>query len=623
MRAVHKLVPILALFPVFGSPFAAAQPAASAKPLPTVTVEVSYPGASASVVVDSVAAPIEQQIHGVAGLLHMRSRSANGGRYVLSLTFKEEVDIAEARVLVQNRVALAQPVLPELVKQTGITIRQSAQVLLYIAVSSPDGTKDTLDLRNYAAIHVVDKLKLIAGVSNVKTIGRRVYSVRVWLDPQKLAARELTAGDIVEVIKEQNAQVAAGQIGQPPTPGGQFQFEIKTRGRLTDAEELGKIVVKSSKADGRLVRLQDVAKVQLGACDSGDRAFVNGKEVVVLAVHPTWDGRPDKVSEAVRKKLAELQKLAPPGLKMDVAINFTPGPAKAPHYCRIDVDLPADASVERTALVLNQCQDLVRKSDGVQDVLALTDESLPNRGQLLVSLVGGAGAAERAKQIKALREQLPTKELAARIRVCGPSDGAAAPLAYPVQFAVCNKTNEGLGALRKQADLLAERLEKIGKLSDVWAGDALDHPFVQLSIDRKQALALGVAMGDVFNNLQGLFGSFYVNDFNDFGQTWQVTIAADDRASLEKLKRGLDGLKPLTVRNKDGQMVPLAKLVSGREVWAPAVIDRYDMEPMIAITANLAPGVSPAEARTLCEKAAEPLPAGYRLKWLRELPEHK
>src|ERR671936_1674003 len=193
---------------------------------PTVEVSAVYPGANAQVVADTVAAPIEQQVNGVENMLYMASQCTNDGTYGLTVTFQNGVDLNMAQVLVQNRVALAQPILPELVKRNGVTVKKkSTSTLMIINLFSPDGSRNDLYLSNYATIQLKDELSRLQGVGDITYLGRRDYSMRVWLDPEKLAARGLTTSDVVRAIEQQNTQVAAGQIGQPPVPAGQvYQF---------------------------------------------------------------------------------------------------------------------------------------------------------------------------------------------------------------------------------------------------------------------------------------------------------------------------------------------------------------------------------------------------------------
>src|SRR5436190_19356953 len=184
---------------------------------PTVEVSAVYPGANAQVVADTVAAPIEQQVNGVEGMLYMSSQCTNDGSYTLTVTFQNGVDLNMAQVLVQNRVSLAQPILPDLVKRRGVTVtKKSPSVLMIVNLFSPDQSRDNLYLSNYATIQLKDELTRLKGVGDITTLGQRDYSMRLWLDPNKMAMRGLTTNDVVRSIAEQNTQVAAGQLGQPP-----------------------------------------------------------------------------------------------------------------------------------------------------------------------------------------------------------------------------------------------------------------------------------------------------------------------------------------------------------------------------------------------------------------------
>src|SRR6266700_6805764 len=215
---------------------------------PTVQVTALYPGANALTVLDTVAAPIEEQVSGVEGMMYMSSRSTNDGAYNLTVTFKLGTDSDMAQVLVQNRVSLALPVIPALVQNEGINVKKmSPNTLMIVNLVSPDDRYDSIFLSNYATIYVKDELGRLPGVAGITYLGQRDYSLRAWLDPDKLAALNLSPMDVVTAISQQNIQVAAGQIGQPPVPKGQsFQLTINTKGRLTDPEEFANIVVKAS-----------------------------------------------------------------------------------------------------------------------------------------------------------------------------------------------------------------------------------------------------------------------------------------------------------------------------------------------------------------------------------------
>src|SRR5882724_5079798 len=220
---------------------------------PNVRVTANYPGANARVVADTVAAPIEQQVNGVEGMLYMSSNSNNDGSYSLDVTFEIGTNVNMAQVLVQNRVAIAEPTLPDVVRTIGVAVKKrSPDVLLGISLYSDDNPEtgrpyyDSLYLSNYATINVKDAVARVEGVGDVTILGQQDYSMRVWLDPDKLQARNLTAGDVIRVLREQNVQVAAGQIGQPPVPPGQdFQYTMSTLGRLIEAEQFEQIIVKT------------------------------------------------------------------------------------------------------------------------------------------------------------------------------------------------------------------------------------------------------------------------------------------------------------------------------------------------------------------------------------------
>src|SRR3954470_9092434 len=239
---------------------------------PTVRVTANYPGASARVVADTVAAPVEQQVVGVEGMLYMSSQSNTDGTYTLDVTFEMGTDVNMAQVLVQNRVAIAEPTLPDVVKAIGVTTKKRSPDILLVANITSDDDPATgrpyfggLYISNFATIQLKDALARLDGVGDVIVIGQQDYSMRVWLDPDKLQSRNLTAGDVIRVLREQNVQVAAGQVGQPPVPRGQdFQYTMSTLGRLTDPGQFADIVLKTG-AEGDVTYLRDISRSELGA----------------------------------------------------------------------------------------------------------------------------------------------------------------------------------------------------------------------------------------------------------------------------------------------------------------------------------------------------------------------
>ncbi len=234
---------------------------------PTVVVSAIYPGANADTVRDTVAAPIEEQVSGVEGMMYMSSKSTNDGAYSLLVTFRLGMDSDMAQVLVQNRVALALPVIPPVVQSEGINVKKmSPNTMMMINLISPDERYDALFLSNYATIYLKDELGRLPGVAGITYLGQRDYSLRVWLDPDKLATLNLSSGDVVAAIQQQNLQVAAGQIGQQPVPPGQqFQLTINTLGRLTSPEQFGDIILKAGQSSSPLSRPAVMGTTSAGA----------------------------------------------------------------------------------------------------------------------------------------------------------------------------------------------------------------------------------------------------------------------------------------------------------------------------------------------------------------------
>jgi len=292
---------------------------------PTVQVFCTYPGANAKVVAETVAAPIEQQVNGVENMLYMSSTCTNDGAYNLTVTFKLGTNLDMAQVLVQNRVAMATPTLPDVVKQTGvITKKKSPNIMLVVNLISPDRRHDQLYLSNYATIQIKDELARLEGVGDVAFLGQQDYSMRVWLDPEKLAARSLTTTDVINAVREQNVQVAAGQIGQPPVPKGQdFQYTMSTLGRLTDPEQFADIIVKTG-GGGAITRLRDIARIELGAKSQDQSCTLDGKPSVGLAIFQLPGSNALATADRVRAKMEELKERFPQGLDYAIVYDTTP-----------------------------------------------------------------------------------------------------------------------------------------------------------------------------------------------------------------------------------------------------------------------------------------------------------
>jgi HAE1 family hydrophobic/amphiphilic exporter-1 len=293
---------------------------------PTVQVTTRLPGASAKTLVDTVALPIEQQVNGVQNMLYMQSTSASDGTYTLTVTFAIGTDPDFAQVLVQNRVAIALPSLPQAVQVQGVvTQKKSTSILEFVTLSSPDGRYDSLFLANYAVINLKNELARVSGVGNVVIFGAGQYAMRVWMDADQMQARGLTPSQVVNAIQEQSQEVAAGQIGTPPTPSGQsFQYTINISGRLNDVADYENIVVKvDAQNGGRITRLKDVARIELGAQTYSQSFTLNGRPAAGIGIFQLPEANAIAVATAVDAKMAELSKAFPPGLVYAVPFNTT------------------------------------------------------------------------------------------------------------------------------------------------------------------------------------------------------------------------------------------------------------------------------------------------------------
>ena len=309
---------------------------------PTVQVTCVYPGANAKVVAETVAAPIEQQVTGVEKMLYMSSQSANDGTYTLTVTFDLGTNLDDAQVQVQNRVNLALPTLPDVVKQTGVSVKKkSPSILLVVNLFSPNGSKNQLYLSNYATINVMDELKQIPGVGDVNMFGQQDYSMRMWLDPDKLASRSLTVLDVSNALREQNVQVAAGALARPPVPNGQaFQYTLSTLGRLQTEEQFGEIILASG-ADGQVTRVRDIVSmrrevpddtggrrkiggIELGAKNEDTSCTLDGRPAVGMAIYQQPGSNALDTAALIKKRMAELKTNFPEGVEYGIVYDTTP-----------------------------------------------------------------------------------------------------------------------------------------------------------------------------------------------------------------------------------------------------------------------------------------------------------
>ena len=562
-----------------------------------ILVETTYPGASAEIVSDTVRSPIEQQVNGLEKVRYLRSRCTNDGRYALDVAFAPGVDLRRAQTLVQNRVALAMPLLPNEVERTGVNVRRgTAGVLLIVTLSSRDGRHDRGYLGNYASTQIKDELSRLDGVGEVALLGSSERSLRIILDPDRLDALQLTASDVTRALQKENGE------GMEP-------------------EKLPDLIVKAG--EGRVARLRDVAAVELGAGRPRSEAFLDSKPVAALVVYQTGEVSPVKIRAALRAKLAEIRTRLPEGLELDATFDFTAnletpvGPA-APEYLLLDLDIPASSS-DRSMQLLQRSEALLLRVGGVRHVLAMSENPFDLFGScpcLLIQLTPtGDRKSSREEIIRTIRTRLSTLEgVTARLRDLS-LPGSFPRCGYPIDLALYGPD---AGRVREWAGKLAERLAGSKKLTDVWANtDSIPRPGQHVEINRESVFAQGVSLDDLNTTIETYASAVLVNQFNRFGRTCWVEVHAQTKSA--DWTRDLAKSK---VRNNKGQMIPLASLVKVREVESPLALDFLDLWPMVEITANPEAGVTLEAGQKLCTTLADEvrkelsLSAEYRLTWL-------
>ena len=313
---------------------------------PTVNITANYPGASASVIAETVAAPIEQEVNGVDNMLYIVSQSTGDGRLSISVVFKPGTDIDQAQVLVQNRVSIAEPRLPEDVRRLGLTVlKASPDLMMVVHMISPDGSRDQQYISNYATLYIKDRLARIDGIGDSRVFGARDYSMRVWLDPAKVASRDLTASEVVAALRAANLQVAAGSINQPPASSpGAFTLSVHTLGRLSTVEQFENVVVKAGEG-GDVVRLKDIARVELGSQDYTVNAYLSNKVATAVVLFQRPGSNALATAAAVKAEMQELAKGFPSGVGYTIVYNPT-------DFIRYSIDAVVATFIEALILVV-------------------------------------------------------------------------------------------------------------------------------------------------------------------------------------------------------------------------------------------------------------------------------
>ncbi len=312
---------------------------------PSVVVRAQFPGANPKVIAETVAAPLEEQINGVENMLYMSSQATTDGALTLTVTFKIGTNVEQAETQVQSRVQRALPRLPEEVRQIGVTtVKSSPNLTMVVHLLSPKGTYDDVYLRNYATLNIKDRLARLPGMGDVQVFGAGDYAMRVWLDPQKVSQRGLTAADVVAAIREQNVQVAAGVVGAPPNTGSPFQLSVNASGRLSTEEEFGNIIVKTG-GEGGVTKLRDVARIELGAQQYALRSLLNNKPAIGMGIFEAPNANALDLSASVRKVMAELKEDFP--ADVDFAIVYDPT-----QFVSASIDAVVTTLIEAVALVV-------------------------------------------------------------------------------------------------------------------------------------------------------------------------------------------------------------------------------------------------------------------------------
>jgi RND family efflux transporter MFP subunit len=588
---------------------------ATADEPPALTVEALYPGATASVVEQTIATPIEQYVSGVEHLRQLRSRSGRDGSYTLDVFFAAGTDLNLAQILVQNRVNVALPNLPAETRKLGVTVKKrSPGLVMIIALLSPDARFDSRYLSAYATINVKDDLARLPGVAEVAVLGGQQLAARIRLDPEKLAARNLTAAEVTRALEQQSVETTAGSSGA-------FHLTPSARGGLTQPDQLETIVIKAD-ADGHVVRLRDVASsLEIGAGQTGF-ASLDGKPVAMLGIDPLSHAPRQDVCAAVHARLKELRPRFPEGVEAFAGFDFArPAAAESPAYLLFDVNPPEGASAERTGKRLSHCERLLLQTPGVRHVLALADQPFDRRRAqpcvvACLEPVNGA-PADRERLVREIRTRFTTDLPEAFIRIRDLSGAAQSPrFGYPIEFALAGPDRSRVQELSSQ---LLERLSQDQRVTDLWSGPR-PTPTMSADIDRAKAATLGLSVSDISASLQTVLGSTHAGNINGFGRTWPVWVQVDSPVPPDA-----DAWNRLMVRGDKGQMVPLGAVATLRRENQPVYLERINLFPAVSITASPAGNLSLAEARFVCEHLAADVlpkqrPAEYSLVWWSAMP---
>ncbi len=818
---------------------------------PTVMVSASYPGADAQTVAQSIGVPIEEQVNGIEGMLYMSSNSGSDGSYGLTITFEDGTDLDEAAVEVQNRVSEANAQLPSIVKEEGVSVsKNSSNQVLFMALEAEEGSGyDALYLTNYAQLNLIDPLSRISGVGGVSAFGGGEYSMRVWLDPQLMAARGLTPADVEAAIQAQNMEVSAGSVGDAHSGKSAFEYSLVSHGRLSEVSQFADIVLRSD-ASG-IVRLKDVAKVELGSESYSEVAKLNGKEVCLIGVQQYPGANALDVADGVIKEMDALSSYFPDGVSYQVvqnstdfvreslsdllttfllttlivmvvimfflqnwraviipmltipvsliatfavmklmgfslntltlfglvlaiaivvddaivvvedcsrlvdkgvlnskqaaikamqeltgpvvgevlvlmsvfiptafisgitgklykqfaltiavstafsgfnALTLTPAlcslflvprrparfilfkwfnkfwsrcesgyqsviskmldypwatmgvfallaglgiwgymewpssyvPSEDMGYYMTSIQLPENASLERTDRVVDGLADAVRKRvPGVKDVMQisgfsfLADGAGSNLAIMMVELEPWSkrGSKESVDKLMAMTDEIGRKEFPeASVFSVNPPAIPGLGISGGLQMQLLDINNLGAEEMKKALADVAEAARKDKRIASVTSMYQGEVPQYELKVDRDRVAALGINLEDVYSTISSYLGSSYVDDFQKFGRSFQVIMEGNGETT-----RNTSDIRKLSVRNADGEMVPLDAFTTVTPVMGQSSVSRYNMYTTASLTANAAKNVSSSEAIEAMEEIVKStLGKNYSFAWTGE-----
>ncbi|CBY25793.1 putative integral membrane efflux protein [Yersinia enterocolitica subsp. palearctica Y11] len=569
---------------------------------PVVSVSAVYPGASARDVAQTIASPLEAQVNGVSNMLYMESTSGNNGSYQLSITFASGTDPDMAAVEVQNRISQVSAQLPAEVNENGISVRKRASnLLLGVSVFSPKQTHDALFVSNYTSIQLRDAIARINGVGDVQVFGARDYSMRVWLNPQRMESLNVSVQDIIAALQQQNVQAAAGQIGSSPsTPDQQQTLTISGR-RLSDPQEFANVIIRSN-PQGGMIRLGDVARVALGAQNYQVSAAQNQTESAFLVVYPVPGANALNVANGVRDEMARLP------------TSFLPEEDQG--YFFVSLQLPDGASLNRTQTVMDQMYQQVTANDAVEDVIKITGFSLlsgnnsPNAGFAIVMLKPWGQRPHIDQVLANIQANLAAIPSAMIMAVNPPAIaglGSASGFDLRIQ-ALLGQTPQELAQVSQGIIFAANQDPKLNRVFTTFSASV---PETNLSIDRDRAALLQVPVSRIFQTLQTSLGGMNAGDFTLNNRMFRVQLQND-----MDFRQRTAQINSLNVRSDNGVLVSLANLVTLTPSVGAPFISNFNQFPSVAISGSAADGASSGQAMAAMEALlAQNLPQGYSYSW--------